>query len=666
VLIPIGHENQQVTRLPWVTIALLAADVAVFLLTLPIAERQAADTRQRVQALVQYAMEHPYLRLPTELAHIVPAQRPPADLSIETMADEQAHLDRLWSDLQSAAMDTVYRRYGYVPADPHLGPLFTSMFMHGGWFHLITNMLFLWVAGVSLEDRWGRIFFSILYLVSGVVAALTHAGMNSQSMIPLVGASGAIAGLMGAFLVRMARTRIRFLYWLVIYTRTFYVPAYVALPLWLLQQFAMARSGAAGGVAVWAHIGGFVFGAAVAILIRLTDFETKVLAPAIEKKTAWTASDRLAQALGKLDRGDTAGAITDLEGLLKARPDNVEARATLITAYTRKEDRAAASRESANLVGAYLKARDMDGALAAMGEHGNAYPDVPLAMRDMLALAAHREKHQQYQEAAGLYRDAIAAWPDDTLAPKALVGFGRLQHQAFKESEAALELFERARTHPKATPEFQKASEERIAAIRYEQRRASRPAESGPSAASVPSSDSDEDLSSSPPSIEMPATKEEEQPVAVPLPERRLTPIPMRAVGIDARGLHLQDRGGKTNHLVWQLVKGISVATIGGSPASGDASSHLILDLLMGPKAPPVDGVVRCIRLSIQDLAIPQLQNEPSPLRAFQRFVATILKTTGGCALPNRESCLGVPGFPAFPSLAAYEADLLTHLCALN
>ena len=665
MLIPIGHEDQQVTRLPWVTIALLVANVAVFLLVLPIVQRQADDTRQRVQEVVQYAMEHPYLRLPAELAGFVPAQQAPAGLSAETIADEQAQLDRLLSDLRSAAMDTVYRRYGYVPADAHLGALFTSMFMHGGWFHLIGNMLFLWLAGGSLEDRWGRIFFPILYLVSGVVATLTHAGMHPQSMIPLVGASGAIAGLMGAFLVRLATTQIRFFYWIFIFRGTFYMPAYVALPLWLLQQFAMARSGPAGGVAVWAHIGGFVFGTAVAVLIRLTDLETKVLAPAIEKKTAWTASDRLAQALGKLDRGDTDGAITDLEGLLKARPDTIEARATLITAYTRKEDRAAAGRESANLVGAYLKARDMDGALAAMVEHGHAYPDVPLAMRDMLALAAHREKRQQYQEAAGLYRDAIAAWPDDALAPKALVGFGRLQHQAFQESEAALELLERARTHPNVTPEFQKASEERIAGIRYEQRRAGRPAVSAPSTASVPSPDPDEELSTSPP-IEMPVTEEAEQPAAAPPPERKLVPIPMRAVGIDARGLHLQDRGGKTSHLIWQHVKGVSVATIGGSPAPGEAPSHLILDLLMAQKTPPADGVIRCIRLSVQDLAIPQLQNEPSPLRGFQRFVATILKTTGGCAHPNREACLGVPGFPAFPSLATYEADLLTHLPAPN
>jgi len=659
VLIPIGHEDQQVTRLPWVTIALVVANVAIFLFTLPLVERQAADTRQRVAEVVRYAMERPYLRVPAELARFVPAQRPPTSLSAETIADEQAHLDRLLSNLQSTAMHTVYRTYGYVPANSHLLSIFTSMFMHGGWFHLIGNMLFLWLAGGSLEDRWGRVFFPILYLVSGVVATLLHAAMHPQSMVPLVGASGAIAGLMGAFLIRLAATRIRFFYWIFIFRGTFYMPAYVALPLWLLQQFAVARSGETGGVAVWAHIGGFMFGTIVAILIRLTDLETKVLAPAVAKTTTWTASDRLAKALGKLDGGNTDGAITDLEGLIKARPDDIEARASLITAYTRKEDRAAAGRESVKLVGAYLRARDMDGALAAVVEHGQAYPDVPLAMRDMLALAAHREKLQQHAEAAGLYRDAIAAWPDDVLAPKALVGFGRLQHQVFKESKAALELLECARTHAKVTPEFQKASEQLIAAIRHDQRRAGRPPAAAPSTASGPSSNEGSPSSAL---IDLSILEEAEQPAAAPPPEKKLVPIPMRAVGIDTRGLHLQDRGGKTSHLAWQQVKGVSVANLGGTTAPGEATSHLILDLLILQKTPPADAVVRCIRLSIQDLALPQLQGEPSPLRGFQRFVATILKTTGACAHPNREACLGVSGFPAFPNLAAYEADLLTHL----
>jgi hypothetical protein len=113
-------------------------------------------------------------------------------------------------------------------------------------------------------------------------------------------------------------------------------------------------------------------------------------------------------------------------------------------------------------------------------------------------------------------------------------------------------------------------------------------------------------------------------------------------------------------------VTGISVANIGESSAPAGTPSHLILDLLIAQKSPPVDGTVRCIRLSREDLAIPQLQGEPSSLRRFQRLVATILKLTGAQAHPSREACLGASGFPAFPNLAAYEADLVTHLPAPN
>jgi tetratricopeptide (TPR) repeat protein len=487
--------------------------------------------------------------------------------------------------------------------------------------------------------------------------------MHSQSLVPLVGASGAIAGLMGAFLIRLATTRIRFFFWFYFLRGTFYAPAYVALPLWLLQQFAMAWSGTAGGVAVWAHIGGFVVGAAVAIAIRLTDLEARILAPGVAKKTAWRPSDQLAQALEKLDGGNTDGAIADLQGLLRAQPDNIEAQASLVTAYMRKEDRAAAGRESARLVGAYVRAREMDGAIAAALEHRQGHPDVPLAMRDLLALAAHREKLQQYHEAAGLYRDAISAWPDDALAPKALVGFGRLQHQALKEPEAALALLERARRHAKATPEFQKASEQLIAAIHQERRSAGRPpsaagpAETGPSYGEEPPA---------PGLADVPVIEEAEAVAPAPPPDRRLVPIRMRAVGIDARGLHLQGRGGKTGHLAWQQVKGVSVAAVGKPTEPGGAPDHLILDLLTAEKTPQPDGAVRCIRLTIQDLAVPQLQSEASALRGFQRLVATILKTTGARAHPDREACLGLSGFPDFPDLAAYEADLLSRLPAPN
>jgi membrane associated rhomboid family serine protease len=153
MLIPISHEEQRVSRLPWVTIALLAANVVVFLLTFNVVQQQAADTRQRIQELLRYAREHPYLQVPEELSGVLHTTQAPSNLSADEVAEEQAHLDRLWSDLRASASGSFYRRYGYVPAEPRLLALLTSMFLHGGWMHLLGNMLFLWLSGGSLEDR---------------------------------------------------------------------------------------------------------------------------------------------------------------------------------------------------------------------------------------------------------------------------------------------------------------------------------------------------------------------------------------------------------------------------------------------------------------------------------------------------------------------------------
>lgn len=132
--------------------------------------------------------------------------------------------------------------------------------------------------------------------------------------------------------------------------------------------------------------------------------------------------------------------------------------------------------------------------------------------------------------------------------------------------------------------------------------------------------------------------------------------------GVPECPLTLQDPRGRTGHLPWQKITAISVASIGQPERLDQAHDALILDLILNSNVTPTNGQIRCLRLSIKDLAIPQLQNEPSPLRAFQRFVATILKTTGAMAHPSREACLGLPGFPAFPNLMAYETDLVPRL----
>ena len=141
----------------------------------------------------------------------------------------------------------------------------TSMFLHGGWFHLLGNMMFLWVFGDNVEDSMGHGRFVVFYLFAGLVAAGAQMAINPSSPIPMVGASGAIGGVMGAYVVLYPKARIRVLVFFGLIF-TIVVPAYLMLGYWFLLQLlgglpTLGQESSGGGVAVWAHIGGFVAGA---------------------------------------------------------------------------------------------------------------------------------------------------------------------------------------------------------------------------------------------------------------------------------------------------------------------------------------------------------------------------------------------------------------------
>ncbi len=153
-------------------------------------------------------------------------------------------------------------------------PLIFSMFLHGGWLHLLGNMLFLFVFGRSIEDRFGHFPYLALYLISGLVAAVAQIIVSPDSHVPTIGASGAIAGVLGAYFVCYPGARITTLIPLLIFFWTVQVPAIFLLGYWFLIQFVSGmqmlsiQTAAAGGVAWWAHIGGFASGALMALLMR--------------------------------------------------------------------------------------------------------------------------------------------------------------------------------------------------------------------------------------------------------------------------------------------------------------------------------------------------------------------------------------------------------------
>jgi membrane associated rhomboid family serine protease len=188
-----------------------------------------------------------------------------------------------------AALESFFAQWGAVPADitaaldrgDYLGPaslgVLTSMFLHGGWLHLIGNMLFLWIFGNNVEDRLGAIPFLIFYLVGGIAAALAQVVIDPHSTVPLVGASGAIAAALGAYIVLFPGARILSLVFLGFFYQLLEVPAVIVLGYWFVLQLVsgFASFGAAtaqGGVAFFAHIGGFVLGVVVGVLLRATGY----------------------------------------------------------------------------------------------------------------------------------------------------------------------------------------------------------------------------------------------------------------------------------------------------------------------------------------------------------------------------------------------------------
>lgn len=171
--------------------------------------------------------------------------------------------------------------WGAIPRDITLGwdllpaipiawvTLFTSMFMHGGLMHLGGNMLYLWIFGNNIEDRLGHVWFLFFYVIGGLVAAMSHVLFDPSSEIPMVGASGAISAVLGAYMLAYPKARVVVLLWIVFLVRFIRVPAILMLGVWFVMQLSgffndMSREG--GGVAWLAHIGGFVAGIVLAFL----------------------------------------------------------------------------------------------------------------------------------------------------------------------------------------------------------------------------------------------------------------------------------------------------------------------------------------------------------------------------------------------------------------
>lgn len=352
ILIPTGHEHDTVRRLPWVTIVLIALNVLVFLLVG--LQGSGAEERavRRLERVFEYWAKRPYLQIPPALLreNLSPREQEQVKMlreafqhaapeDAEERAREQAELNRLAQEAIATRDEHPAWSWGLIPARPTLLAFFTCMFMHAGWLHLLSNMFILFLGGPAVEDVYGRPLYTALYMGGGVIASLVHIASFPSSDAPLVGASGAIAAVMGAFMVRFARTRIRFFYILfLIRGGTFTAPAWFMLGLWLLQQLFYASLVSEGsGVAYAAHAGGFLAGAAAALALKHFRVEERVINPAIQKEISLEQHPALEEGMALLARGELEAARQALGKALAEDPRNPDIHLALWQSYVNEK-----------------------------------------------------------------------------------------------------------------------------------------------------------------------------------------------------------------------------------------------------------------------------------------------------------------------------------------
>lgn len=402
MFLPIGHD-QTVRRFPWVTLSIMAIclllQIATSLLRPSIdelgdAERRVREIEKRI--LVAAYTEVGSQRMPAhvgedyddELAQppqgapgggvpglpgsgkaTQPAPLPDDPRALMRDADAEklgSPDDPLHKELRAAKNDRdavlrrdLTQRFGYRPADGFSITLLTSMFLHGGWLHLIGNMLFLWLCGMNIEDRWGPAVFGSFYVLAGLAATFAYAMVHRGSHVPCVGASGAIAGAMGAFLVGYHQARLKVLYWVwwrfQLKPGVFFVRALFAMPIWFLGQvvdaMVEASSKGQGGVGYSAHVGGFVFGLGCALALRLSGAEERLRLRDDEELPS--EGDEEEQAIAKARataKDDPSAAIAGLRSMLVHKPDRIRARRALLElALARGDGSAIATSASAVL-----------------------------------------------------------------------------------------------------------------------------------------------------------------------------------------------------------------------------------------------------------------------------------------------------------------------------
>lgn len=456
LVVPLSHERNLARRWPWVSTAIVFLNVAALFLCTIADQRVATGIEERVQRAAEYYAEHPWLELRSPLSTLLPAlartvpARTPAPEA--ALAEQQTELDRYTQDIAQALHQLSSWRYGYNHARGEWPGLLTHQFLHGGVMHLLFNMWFLWLVGCNVEDAWGRLLFPAFYLSGGAIAGLAHAWMVGSSSLTLIGASGAVAAAMGAFLVRFARTRIRFFGLLPLRSMTFAAPAYVMLPLWVMGEFVSGVADNGPGVAHWAHVGGFAYGLLVALGLRLSGIEQRIDALLEDQSEGFAVNPAIARASALIDAGKAADAVPLLRehGAAQERSAAREQGRALALSELLRAQKALGDREGAlgtqlRLLEGYLQQQSIEQALGVFEELRAEGACGRVAPHLRLRLARQYRRRGDVERAASAFEELHSASERSEHSLPALLGHAELALELGR-ADAARQLYERARS----------------------------------------------------------------------------------------------------------------------------------------------------------------------------------------------------------------------------
>ncbi|MFN0123563.1 MAG: rhomboid family intramembrane serine protease [Blastocatellia bacterium] len=502
--IPISHNRQVVRRKPVVTITLIILNTLCFSLTIllentngkqyekaladMIAFREARESALYCENPVQLSPEArqrlgrlPEYEITSDGRIYGPAEETggkrdplfndgpdrfaaPGACSETTLALEEQNnqeMTRLSATFVSAFDNHWRRRFTFIPAEHKLSlfNFLACLFVHASLMHLIGNMLYLYLTGLAVENAWGRTFTVFFYLLSGIVATTAHALTNPYSKTPLVGASGAIAGLMAAFLLQYLRASVRLLFLpgfilgaagaflfsalrasarLVTRARGIgyvHLPAYVIFPIWLgmdVLGVVTVRAGQ-GGIAHWAHLGGFSFGLVVAFVVRCTGMDTRLRPRGFDRNNAFNSDLAVTEAVSHLELGEAGEAYIKLQHRLAVKPHDLEAMRVMALTCQRLGQGPAALAWRQRYISALLRAGQPEMALHAWHELlGMKLPGAAgtvLPPRDWMALCEFLERRNLLADAAREYEQLWRTYSHQPYGAEALLRFVTLSLQ---------------------------------------------------------------------------------------------------------------------------------------------------------------------------------------------------------------------------------------------